>query len=161
MGSSTDVRSHMRPFMGAKLQPKQGVPAGLFAGVGMMLLWSAGAQFWGVGAVTLFASIGAVIAPRVSVTHQLVAGLLLHLAISMGLGLLFAASLDRLSTRDTLVVSTFYGFTIWVVSVLIMGRWIPVQAVQMSRSGWGFLAFLFFGFLLGVFANRFGLEPVA
>ena len=159
MSSQANVKSHTRSFMGTKLQPAQGVPAGLFAGVGMMVIWLVGAQIWGAGAEKLLASIGAVIAPGGSPTLQMVAGVFLHLLISSGLGVLFAVSLDRLDTKDTLIVSTFFGFTIWVVSILILRHWVHVDAIQMSRSWWGFFTFLAFGFLLGAYANRFGLKP--
>lgn len=146
--------------MGTKLQPAQGAPAGLFAGTGMMVVWLFGAQLWGPGAETLLASIGAVIAPGADPLLQMAAGLVLHMLISAGLGLLFAVSLDRLDAKDTLIVSTFYGFTIWVVSILILRHWVHVDAVQASRSWWGFFTFLTFGLLLGVYANWFGLKPV-
>jgi len=86
-------------------------------------------------------------------------GLVIQFAISIGLGLLFAVSLDRLDAKDTLIVSTFYGFTLWVISVLILRHWVQLEAVQASRSWWGFFTFLVFGFLLGVYANRFSKPP--
>ena len=160
MSSQAHIKSHTRPFMGTKLQPRQGVPAGLFAGIGMLVLWLAGAQLWGMGAVKLLASVGAEVAPNNAEKSMLLAaGIALHLLISLGLGLLFAASLDRLDAKDTLIVSTFYGFSIWVVSILILGHWLHMSAVQMSRSWWGLFSFLGFGFLLGVYANWFGLKP--
>ncbi len=147
--------------MGTKLRPIQGIPAGLFAGVGMLIVWMFGAAKWGdpqkmEGAWELLTSIGDVIPMVQSQTWLPIAGVVLHLLIATGLGLLFAASLDRLDSKDTLIVATFYGFTLWVVSVLLLGHWIQVEAVQMSRSWWGFFAFLTFGFLLGVYANLFG-----
>jgi len=159
MSHHVNVKSHTRPFMGTKLQPRQGIPAGLAAGVGMLMVWAVAAQLWGPGAQTLLTSIGAAIVPAGSPGLQMAAGIVLHLLIATGLGLLFAASLDRLDARDTLIVSTFYGFTIWAVSVLILGHWVHVDAVQMSRSWWGLAAFLSFGFFLGMYANWFGLEP--
>jgi len=145
--------------MGTKLQPRQGIYAGLFAGLGMMSLWLLGAQIWGPGAKMLLTSIGSVLVSGGSATMQMSVGLLLHFLISVGLGALFAVSLDRLNSKDTLIVSTFYGFTIWVVSILILRHWVHVDAVQMSRSWWGFFVFLSFGFLLGVYANLFGQAP--
>jgi hypothetical protein len=159
MSGTTNIKSHTRPFMGTKLQPRQGVPAGLFAGLGMLILWLIGAQVWGPGAETLLSSIGGVLLPGGSPVVQMAMGLVIHFVISIGLGALFAVSLDRLSAKDTLIVSTFYGFTIWVVSILILRHWVHVDAVQMSRSWWGFFVFLAFGFLLGVYANRFGQAP--
>lgn len=145
--------------MGTKLQPRQGIPAGVFAGLGMLIVWLAGAQLWGPGATTLLASIGSVLVPDGSQTLAMVVGLVIHFAISIGLGLLFAVSLDRLDAKDSLIVSTFYGFTLWVISILILRHWVQLEAVQASRSWWGFFTFLVFGFLLGVYANRFGKPP--
>jgi len=160
MSSQAQVKTHTRPFMGTKLQPRQGVPAGLFAGIGMFALWLAGAQVWGEGAEALITSIGALITPGGSPGWlQIGAGVFLHLLISTGLGLLFAVSLERLDSKDTLVVSTFYGFTLWVISILILRHWVHVDAVRMSRSWWGLFVFLSFGFLLGVYANWFGQTP--
>ncbi len=146
--------------MGTKLQPQQGVSAGLSAGLGMLILWLAGAQLWGPGAMALLTSIGHVLIPYDSQTVLLIAGLVIHFAIATGLGVLFAVSLDRLNAKDTLIIATFYGFTIWVVSIVILRHWVQVEAVQASRSWWGFFVFLAFGFLLGVYANLFGLPPV-
>ncbi len=159
MSSTTNVKSHSQPFMGTKLQPRQGVSAGLFAGLGMLILWLVAAQIWGPGAQTLLSSMGGVLFSGGSPAVQMGAGIVIHFVISTGLGVLFAVSLDRLSAKDTLIVSTFYGFTIWVVSIIILRHWVHVDAVQMSRSWWGFLVFLSFGFLLGVYANRFGQAP--
>ncbi len=145
--------------MGTKLQPRQGVSAGVFAGLGMLILWLVAARIWGPGAQTLLSSMGGVLFSSGSPAVQMGAGIVIHFAISTGLGVLFAVSLDRLSAKDTLIVSTFYGFTIWVVSILILRHWVHVDAVQMNRSWWGFLVFLSFGFLLGVYANRFGQAP--
>ena len=160
MSNAVRAESHKHFFMGAKLQPRQGVYAGLFAGVGMMLLWLCGAQIWGPGARMLLISIGGILPAIESPSLQMILGLLIHFLIAVGLGVLFAVSLDRLDNKDTLIVSTFYGFTIWVVSVIILRHWLHVNAIQMSRSWWGFLVFLFFGFLLGVYANLFGRTPV-
>jgi len=159
MSSTTKQKHHARPFMGTKLDPRQGIPAGLFAGLGMMILWLAGAQLWGPGAVALLASIGDIFVPADAQTLALAVGLVIHFLISIGLGLLFAVSLDRLDSKDTLIVSTFYGFTIWVISILILRHWVQVEAVQASRSWWGFFTFLAFGFLLGVYANWLGKPP--
>jgi len=145
--------------MGTKLQPRQGIPAGIFAGLGMIFAWMLGAQLWGPGADTLLTSIGAVLFPGGPPALMMTAGLIIHFVIAILLGLLFAVSLDRLSSKDALTVATFYGFTIWVVAVVILRHWVHVGAVQMSRSWWGFVTFLFFGFLLGVYANRFGAPP--
>ncbi len=159
MSSVSKAKSPNRPFMGTKLQPRQGVYAGLFAGLGMMVFWLAGAQIWGSGAKLLLSSIGGVLIPGGSSAVQAGVGLIIHFLIAVGLGALFAVSLDRLDGKDTLIVSTFYGLTIWVVSILILRHWVHVDAVQMSRSWWGLFVFLSFGFLLGVYANLFGLTP--
>lgn len=159
MSTTTKVKSHSRPFMGTKLQPRQGIPAGIFAGLGMMLVWMLGAQVWGPGADVLLSSIGAVLFRSATPSLMLATGLIIHFVVAILLGLLFAVSLDRLSNRDVLIVSTFYGFTIWIVAVFILRHWVHVEAVQMSRSWWGFFTFLVFGFLLGVYANKFGAPP--
>ncbi len=145
--------------MGTKLQPRQGIPAGIFAGLGMLLVWAAGAHLWGPGADTLLSSIGAVLFPEGTPVLMVTAGIIIHFIIAILLGLLFAVSLDRLSNKDSLIVSTFFGFTIWVVAVIILRHWVHVDAVQMSRSWWGLVAFLLFGFLLGLYANIFGAPP--
>lgn len=162
MRSATEAdlhdQPHTRPFMGTKLHPRQGAPAGLFAGSGMLIVWLTAAQLWGPGAKSLLTSIGGILVTG----NELLAiatGIFIHLVIAVGLGMLFAASLDRLDSKDTLIVSTFYGFTIWIVSILILRHWVHVDAIHMSRSWWGFLVFLFFGFLLGVYANHFGQAP--
>jgi len=161
MSSTTSAKSNHRPFMGTKLQPRQGIPAGILAGLGMLILWLVGAQLWGPGAQALLSSIGRVLTPNASPIAAMVAGLIIHLAISIGLGVLFASSLDKLDAKDTLIVSTFFGFTIWVASILILRHWVHVDAILMSRSWWGFLVFLSFGFFLGVYANRFGWTPIS
>jgi hypothetical protein len=145
--------------MGTKLQPRQGIPAGIFAGLGMILIWALSAHLWGPGADVLLASIGSVAFPHGSPALMMGAGVAIHFVVSILLGLLFAVSLDRLSSKDALIVSTFYGFTIWVVAAIILRHWVHLDAIQMSRSWWGFFTFLFFGFLLGVYANKFGASP--
>ena len=160
MNNATKAKthSHTQPFMGTKLQPKQGIVAGLFAGAGMMAAWLAAAQWWGPGARTLLCSIGGIVIPNASAITMLV-GVVIHLIVASALGLLFAASMDRLDAKDTIIVSVFYGFTIWIVSTIILRHWIHIDAVRSSRSWWGLLVFLFFGFLLGVYANKFGQMP--
>ena len=142
--------------MGTKLQPRQGIPACIFAGLGMLLIWALGAQLWGPGADVLLASIGSVLFPHGSPALMMGTGVVIHFIVSILLGLLFAVSLDRLSDKDALIVSTFYGFTIWVVAAIILRHWVHLDAIQMSRSWWGFFTFLAFGFLLGLYANKFG-----
>ena len=160
MSSSSPTTTHTRPFMGTKLEPRQGIPAGILAGAGMLILWLGSAELWGPGWEIMLTSIGQVLLPdQASTTALILAGLILHFLIAIGLGLLYAVSLDRLDAKDTLIVSGFYGFTLWVVSILILRHWVHVEAVQVSRSWWGFVTFLVFGLLLGIYANRFGRPP--
>ncbi len=148
-----------RPFMGLKLQPRQGVAAGFLAGAGMLLAWLGAMNLWGPGPRALLIGIGQAFLPGADSASQTVAGVLVHFLLAIGLGVLYAASLDRLNARDTMVVSIFYGFTLWVVSVLILRHWIHLSVLEQSRSWWGLLVFLIFGALLGVYANWFGLPP--
>ncbi len=147
-----------RPFMGLKLQPRQGVAAGLVAGAGMLLAWLGAMSLWGPGPRALLTGMGQVLLPTADSASQMVAGAFIHFLLAIGAGVLYAASLDRLNARDTLVVSIFYGFTLWVVSVLILRHWIHLSVLELSRSWWGLLVFLIFGALLGVYANLFGLS---
>ena len=153
--------AHNTPFMGNKLQPRDGIFAGLAAGIGMIVVWALFAQIFGDGARSLVNTIASTILGDGAFVGDmqmlsLLLGLLIHLLISALLGLLYAVSLDRLDTRDTLVVSIFYSFTIWVVSSFIVGGWFNDLILSYSRTWWGFLAFLTFGLVLGAYANRRG-----
>jgi hypothetical protein len=158
--------AHSTPFMGTKLQPRNGIAAGLVAGIGMIVVWALFAQLFGEGARSLIDTIASTIlgdqafAPDMQAI-SLIVGLLIHLVISVLLGLLYAVSLDRLSMRDTLAVSTFYGFTIWVVSSFIVAGWFNDLILSYSRTWWGFLAYLTFGLALGAYANRRGAPAPA
>jgi hypothetical protein len=146
--------AHHRPFLGTQLAPRQGLPAGLLAGLGMLGVWAGLAQGVGPGAAELLGTIAATLpglADRGDV-GPLFAGGLIHLLVAVILGLLFAASLDRLSRRDTLIVSTFYGFTIWVVAAFIVGHWFNDRMVMLLRTWWSLLACLSFGLFLGLYA---------
>ena len=153
--------AHNTPFMGNKLQPRDGIIAGLVAGIGMIVVWALLAQIFGDGARSLVNTIASTILGDQAFAGDsqmlsLLLGLLIHFLISALLGLLYAVSLDRLDARDTLVVSTFYGFTIWVVSSFIVGGWFNDLILSYSRTWWGFLVFLTFGLMLGACANRRG-----
>ncbi len=153
--------AHNTPFMGTKLQPRNGISAGLVAGIGMIVVWALFAQIFGDGARSLINTIASTILgdQAFSADMQLASlllGLLIHLVISVLLGLLYAVSLDRLNARDTLVVSMFYSFTIWVVSSFIVAGWFNDLILNYCRTWWGFLAYLTFGFVLGLYANRRG-----
>ncbi|MCP4165003.1 MAG: hypothetical protein GY759_03795 [Chloroflexi bacterium] len=158
------LMAHNQPFLGTKLQPRQGIGAGLVAGTGMIIVWTVGAAFFGPGAASLINTIAATFLgdSAIGSSWQLAAimvGLLIHYVLSILLGILFAASLDRLDRRNTLVVSSFYGFTIWFVSSFIVAGWFNELIVQFSRNWWGLVAYLIFGLLLGVFAVRRGTPP--
>ena len=151
--------AHNTPFMGNKLQPRDGIIAGLVAGIGMIVVWALFAQIFGDGARSLVNTIASTILGDQAFAGDmqmlsLFLGLLIHFLISALLGLLYAVSLDRLDARDTLVVSMFYSFTIWVVSSFIVGGWFNDLILSYSRTWWGFLAFLSFGLMLGAYANR-------
>lgn len=154
--------AHDRVFLGAQLQPRQGIPAGLLAGVAMLAVWALLAQFAGPGADQLLAAIAATFLGSnafVGGWLVLLVGVLLHLIISILLGLLFASSLDRISPRETLVVSTFYGFTIWVVAAFIVGAWFNEAIIPLLRTWWGLFACLSFGLVLGLYAVARGTPP--
>ncbi|NOX61482.1 MAG: hypothetical protein GXP42_05990 [Chloroflexi bacterium] len=95
-------------------------------------------------------------ATRLDSAWLMAVGLIIHLIVAALLGLLFASSMDRLPKRETLIVSTFYGFTIWIVASFILGHWMSESILRFNRTWWGCLAHLGFGFLLGVYAVRFG-----
>lgn len=146
--------AHQRPFLGTQLAPRQGLPAGLLAGSGMLAVWAGLAQMVGPGAGQLLGTIASTLPGLADGDGPVpfVAGVLIHLLVAVILGLLFAASLDRLSRRETLIVSTFYGFTIWVVASFIVGHWFNDRMVVLLRTWWGLLACLSFGFFLGLYA---------
>jgi len=153
--------AHSTPFMGTKLQSRDGIIAGFIAGTGMIVIWALFAQLFGNGARSLidtiaFTFLGDQAFAGEKQSLALLLGLLIHFVISALLGLLYAVSLDRLDARDTLVVSVFYGFTIWVVSSFIVGGWFNDLILSYSRTWWGFLAFFVFGLALGAYANRRG-----
>ncbi len=159
------LMAHNQPFLGTKLQPRQGIGAGLVAGTGMIIVWTAGAAVFGPGVASSINTIAATFVgdSAIGLSWQLTAtvvGLLIHYVLSILLGVLFAASPDGLDHRNTLVVSTFYGFTIWFVSsFIIIGGWFNDMIVKYSRTWWGLLAYLIFGLLLGVFAVHRGTPP--
>ncbi len=158
--------AHNTPFMGLKIPPRNGIFAGLVAGLGMIVVWAVFAQLFGDGARNLIDTIASTILGARAFAGDmqalsLLVGLLIHFLISVLLGLLYAVSLDRLTARDTLVVSTFYGFTIWFVSSFIVAGWFNDLIVSYSRTWWGILAFLSFGFVLGAYANRRGVPAPA
>ena len=160
---SFDFMAHNRPFMGTQLKTRQGVGAGLVAGAGMIFFWALFAQIFGPGADTLINPIAATVLGKDVIASgwqplPLIVGLAIHFVIAILLGLLYAVSMDRLPRKETLLVSTFYGLTIWIVSSFIVAGWFNDAIEALSRTWWGFLSFLFYGFLLGVYASRFG-EP--
>lgn len=151
--------------MGTQLKPRQGIPAGLVAGAGMILVWALFAQLFGPGADMLIDTIAAtVLGDDVIISgwqpQMLIVGLTIHFVIAILLGVLYAVSLDRLPLREALLVSTFYGLTIWFVSSFIVAGWFNDAIEAFIRTWWGFLAHLGYGFLLGAYAVRFG-EPAA
>ncbi len=146
--------AHHRPFLGTQLAPRQGLPAGLLAGLGMLGVWAGLAQLVGPGADRLLGLIASTL-PGLAVGEgpgAWFAGVLLHLLVAVILGLLFAASLDRLSRRETLIVSTFYGLTIWIVASFVVGHWFNDRILVLLRTWWSLLACLSFGFFLGLYA---------
>lgn len=154
--------THDRAFLGAQLQPHQGIPAGLLAGIVMLALWALLAQLAGPGASQLVATIAATVMGTSAFAGgwlPLLVGVALHLGISIILGLLAASSLDRIGPRETLVVSTFFAFTIWVVASFIVGDWFNEAIVPFLRTWWGLLACLSFGFALGLYAIARGTPP--
>lgn len=147
--------AHDRAFLGAQLQPRQGIAAGLLAGSVMLAIWALLAQIAGPGAEQLLAVIAATLLGSSAYAGgwlPLLVAVCLHLTISVLLGLLFASSLDRIGRRETLVVSTFFAFTIWVVAAFIVGDWFNEAIVPLLRTWWGLFACLSFGFVLGLFA---------
>ncbi|NUQ38943.1 MAG: hypothetical protein HUU23_14340 [Caldilineales bacterium] len=156
--------SHNQPFLGTQLQPRQGAPAGFLAGLGMALLYGLLAQLFGPGAERWLNTIAATLLGQTVIAAgwqpgPLLAGLGLHLLVAVLLGLLFAASLDRLPRGQTLTVATFYGFTIWFVSSFILGGWLNPAILEFNRTWWGLLAHLGFGLLLGLYAGARGAPP--
>jgi len=156
--------SHNQPFLGTQLQPRQGLPAGVLAGLGMALVYGVLAQLWGPGADRWLNTIAAtLLGERVIAAGwqigPILTGLGLHLGVAALLGLLFASSLDRLPRGQTLTVATFYGFTIWFVSSFIAGGWFNAAILGFNRSWWGLLAHLIFGLLLGLYAGARGAPP--
>lgn len=154
--------AHDRVFLGAQLQPRQGILAGLLAGVGMLAAWTLLAQFAGPGASALIETIAATLLGANAYAGgwlPLAVGVALSLAVSTLLGLLFATSLDRIGPRETLVVSTFYGLTIWFVAAFIVGDWFNPAIIPFLRTWWGLLSCLIFGLLLGLFALSRGTPP--
>ncbi|RME80287.1 MAG: hypothetical protein D6775_16605 [Caldilineae bacterium] len=154
--------AHSQPFMGTKLQTLQGLPAGLFAGAGMAFVFSLGSALFGPGVLRLWQTAAGTFMGSAATTGSagVLVGLVIHVIVSLLLGLLYATSMDRLERRDTLVVSLFYGFTIWVVFSFIIGGWINREMVSLSRTWWGLIAYLVFGLLLGVWANLRGRPAV-
>lgn len=151
---------HDRAFLGAQLRPRQGLAAGLLAGSVMLALWALLSQLVGSGARQLLATIAStLIGDAAGGWLPLLIGVLLHLAVSILFGLLFASSLDRIGRRETLVVSTFFGLTIWVVVAFIVGDWFNEAIVPLLRTWPGLLACLSFGFALGLFAIARGTPP--
>lgn len=154
--------THDRAFLGAQLRPRQGLSAGLLAGAVMLALWAILSQLAGPGVGRLIAAIAATLMGASAFAGgwlPLLVAILLHLAISLLLGLLFASSLDRVGPRETLVVSTFYGLTIWVVAAFIVGDWFNDAIPPYLRTWWGLLSCLSFGFVLGLFAIARGAPP--
>lgn len=154
--------AHNQIFLGTQLKPRQGAPAGLLAGLGMAVIYGLLAQLFGPGADRLLNTIAAtLLGSDAAGSAALLVGLAIHLILAVLLGLLFASSLDRIPRRESLVVATFYGFTIWFVSSFIVGGWFNDAILSFNRSWWGLLAHLSFGFLLGLYAVRRGTPPPA
>jgi len=150
--------------MGMQLRSHQGIWAGIFAGAGMIIAWMLFAQLLGSGADQLIDTIAATVLGQDTAVAgwqpvTTLVGLGLHLLIAIVLGLLFAVSMDRLKRRDTLLVSTFYGFTIWFVASFLLSGWLQPAIQPFCRTWWGLAVHLLFGFLLGVYAVRFGTPP--
>lgn len=154
--------AHDRAFLGNQLQTRQGISAGLLAGAGMLALWALLAQITGAGASHLLGTIAATLLGASALAGgwgPAGVAIAIHLLVSIILGLLFAASLDRLQRRETLVVATFYGFTIWVVASFIAGHWFNEGIIPFVRTWWGLLSCLSFGFILGLYAAARGAPP--
>ncbi|MBT6253634.1 hypothetical protein HOI83_00125 [Candidatus Uhrbacteria bacterium] len=122
---------------------KTGAWAGLIGGVvfGAMM-----------GALGFLPMVGALIG-----SSSPVAGFLVHIVISVGLGALFAVFFGHASTDEihAVVLGLLYGFIWWILGALFimpvwlgMGPMLGAEGVAMSLpSLWGHLVF---GFILGL-----------
>lgn len=125
--------------------------AGALAGVvaaGLMLGVLAGLE--GQDAVAVWLTRTARVAlssPAMTSVQLTLAGLSIHLAVGSLLGALHAACQRRTATRGLLVVGAFYGFVLWVTSVLILGRGLHAGPPLLGRWA-GLLMCVAYGLVL-------------
>lgn len=143
------------PYESAELvlTPWQGIAAAAGGGALMLLLLQLLALATAPSPADLLRQIGALVAPAGATTDvRLAAGALLHLAVAMVLGLLYALSQRLIPDRGLIGVGLLFGFVTWVVGSVILGRLWPEPLGAALRSWPWLAAHLAFGLVLGAVA---------
>jgi len=131
------------------LKPGFGAAAGI---VGALLMLALLQIFYPVSQLSLgsaLAGIGSVVTPAGGAT---IAGLILHLVVAGLLGLLYALSQRRIPYRGLIGVGLLFGFVVWVISSLIIGRFLDESLRAVLRSWPWLLAHLGYGLTLAAVA---------
>lgn len=135
------------------LKPGHGIAAGAGGGLLMLLLMQLLSPVARYTPAELLARIGLVVAPPSASASALTAtGLALHFAVAGLLGLLYALSQRRIPSRGLIGVGLLYGFVIWVVGSLIIGRFLDVSVSGALRAWPWLLANLLYGLVLAAVA---------
>ncbi len=126
---------------------------GLLAGMGGALLMLALLQVFNpvshMPPGLALTRIGLVAVPADATSEALMAmGLALHLAVAGLLGLLYALSQRRIPDRGLIGVGLLFGFVIWAVGSLIIGRFLEPAVREVLRSWPWLLAHLLYGLTL-------------
>jgi len=134
-------------------RPGAGAAAGAVAAV-LMLALLAGLQ--GPDSVRAWVDdTGRVLLPASlrTATSLSMAGSVVHLAVGALIGALYAACQQRTSVSGVVVVGAFYGFIVWLVGYLVLGR--LFHAGPRLLPTWsGLLVMLAYGLMLAAWAVR-------
>jgi hypothetical protein len=126
------------------------------AGTGLMLAIVAALQsVSGLQVVHVLAQVGRAL-PGVNSSSSAMAGTAVMLAVGALLGLIYAASQQRIASRGLLCVGLFYGFLIWVLGSVLVGVFYG-ETLRASLRSWPWLvACLTYGLWLAAVALIIG-----
>jgi len=135
------------------LAPWQGMAAAAAGGWLMLALLQLVGPAAPLSPADLLGQIGALVTPAGAAADvRLAAGLALHLAVAVALGLLYALSQRLIPDRGLIGVGLLFGFVVWVVGSVILGRFWPEPLGAALRSWPWLAAHLAFGLTLAAVA---------
>lgn len=143
-------------FRDSVLSPRTGVVAGVAGALGMLGLLNVVEPMSAVEPSAILRHIGvrvlAVCPESCGGLSPILVGFSAHIILGTIMGLLYAASQQRVPARGLVAVGIFYGFVLWVVSGLIVGPLLGENLRRAIRSWPWLLASLLYGSSLAAVA---------